>query len=121
MTAKLCANFNQTAIFEKSKKIELPESQIYPINLLRNVARNGSKTEYFLIADIEMEFSAGFERRIRAVSEKYLSGGQKNVLIFRRFEIAKGVEMPKTKMELQGISTTVTGFFRVELPGLCPV
>ena len=83
----------------------MTKSQIYPVNLLRNVARNGSKTDYFLMSDIEPEFSPDFARRVRAASEKYLSGGRKNVLVYRRFEVADGVDIPRNKSQLQG--TTV--------------
>ncbi|CAJ0953671.1 unnamed protein product, partial [Mesorhabditis belari] len=94
-----CSTFDPIILFNKY----LPPFGIYPINVMRNVARIGAATDYSLISDVEMYYSEDFEEKLRPVVHKYLKNEQKNAIIIRRFEIEEKAidQMPKNVIELK--------------------
>uniref|UniRef100_A0AC35TIJ3 Uncharacterized protein n=1 Tax=Rhabditophanes sp. KR3021 TaxID=114890 RepID=A0AC35TIJ3_9BILA len=75
--------------------------RVYPINVGRNIARIGMKTELFLSSDIENYASENYESKVRVFAKKHLLKHQeKIVLIHRRFETVQGHKFPTTKREL---------------------
>lgn len=80
----------------------------YPINVGRNVARNASTTNYFLVSDIEMVPSNGlatkFLKMIRKLmgDEKRDSGCVfvKTVFVVPLFEVVRGEQIPRNKRKL---------------------
>lgn len=81
-------------------------ASLYPINVGRNVARNASTTNYFLVSDIEMVPSHGlapkFLKMIRKLmgNEKRDSGCvfAKTVFVVPLFEVERGVKIPHDKV-----------------------
>ncbi|CAJ0572534.1 unnamed protein product, partial [Mesorhabditis spiculigera] len=61
--------------------------QIYPINLMRNVARIGARSPFHFVTDIEMVFSKSFATRAQPVVNLYLNETVKNALVIRKFEV----------------------------------
>lgn len=80
-------------------------AMLYPINVGRNVARNASTTNYFLLSDIEMVPSYGlapkFLKMIRKLmgDEKRDSGCvfAKTVFVVPLFEVERGEKIPHDK------------------------
>ncbi|KAE9548386.1 hypothetical protein FO519_008400 [Halicephalobus sp. NKZ332] len=75
--------------------------QWYPINFARNFARKQVKTKFILIADLDHTFSENFELKMRNLAIKALPEGSKRVLVYRIFEIDRGIPWPKSKKELK--------------------
>lgn len=81
---------------------------MYPINVGRNVARNASNTNYFLVSDIEMipsyRLASKFLNMIRKLmgDEKRDSGCvfAKTVFVVPLFEVAQGIMIPHDKAML---------------------
>ncbi|XP_022836267.1 uncharacterized protein LOC111363653, partial [Spodoptera litura] len=77
----------------------------YPINVGRNVARNASMTNYFLVSDIEMVPSNGLAPKFLKMLRK-LMGNQrrdsgcvflKTVFVVPLFEVERGEVIPRNK------------------------
>lgn len=75
---------------------------MYPINVARNVARNGAKTPLFISGDIEQIFSRNYEPRMRALAaELLLNQRLRTVLVHRRFEVEEEEVVPRTLAALR--------------------
>ncbi|GMS93819.1 hypothetical protein PENTCL1PPCAC_15994, partial [Pristionchus entomophagus] len=59
----------------------------YPINVVRNIARQFTTTRFLLIGDMDHLFSVDFERKMREIAARTLEVGKKRVLVYRFFEI----------------------------------
>uniref|UniRef100_A0A1I7U2N1 Glycosyltransferase n=1 Tax=Caenorhabditis tropicalis TaxID=1561998 RepID=A0A1I7U2N1_9PELO len=59
---------------------------MYPINLMRNVARKGAKSDFHLIVDADMVMSEGFAEKVKMIVNQMIDGKNKNALVVRRFE-----------------------------------
>ncbi|CEF68027.1 N-acetyllactosaminide beta-1,3-N-acetylglucosaminyltransferase [Strongyloides ratti] len=105
------SNFNCTRkdLLEKICKIP-PKSDLqkieqmneYPINVVRNIARKLSRTNFILIADFDHMFSENFEKKVLPLAEMYLGNNSKNVLVYRIFEINQNATRePKNKKILE--------------------
>ncbi|KAF1768772.1 hypothetical protein GCK72_000585 [Caenorhabditis remanei] len=46
--------------------------QLYPINLMRNIARRGAKSDIHFIADIDMIMSEGFATKVKKISNEMI-------------------------------------------------
>uniref|UniRef100_A0A1I7V439 Ras-like protein family member 12 n=1 Tax=Caenorhabditis tropicalis TaxID=1561998 RepID=A0A1I7V439_9PELO len=57
--------------------------QMYPINLMRNVARTGAKSDFHLIVDADMVMSEGFAGKVKKIANKMIDGKKKNALVVR--------------------------------------
>ncbi|CAI2355886.1 unnamed protein product [Caenorhabditis sp. 36 PRJEB53466] len=75
--------------------------QLYPSNLMRNIARHGAKSEIHFLADADMEFSEGFATRVKKIANEMVDGRNKNVLVVRRFEYENITELPENHVELK--------------------
>ncbi|CAB3409231.1 unnamed protein product [Caenorhabditis bovis] len=80
-----CATFNATIRSRERSRI-IPPFGIYPINVMRNVARIGAPSDIQMLADIEMVFSEGFALKMKKLANQYIDGKQKNLLVIRAFE-----------------------------------
>ncbi|EFO90732.1 hypothetical protein CRE_08065 [Caenorhabditis remanei] len=60
--------------------------ELYPSNLMRNIARRGAKSDIHFIADIDMIMSEGFATKVKQISNEMIDGKSKKVLVVRRFE-----------------------------------
>ncbi|EFO90585.1 hypothetical protein CRE_08183 [Caenorhabditis remanei] len=60
--------------------------QLYPINLMRNIARRGAKSDIHFIADIDMIMSEGFATKVKRISNEMIDGKSKKVLVVRVFQ-----------------------------------
>lgn len=78
---------------------------VYPINVGRNVARNASFTNYFLVSDIEMVPSDGLAPKFLTMVRKLMGGKNrddgcvfaKTVFVVPLFEVERGEEIPRDK------------------------
>lgn len=57
--------------------------QIYPINLMRNIARRGAKSDLHLIVDTDMVMSTNFAKMVKPVANRMIDGMNKQVLVVR--------------------------------------
>lgn len=74
----------------------------YPINVVRNIARKLSRTNFILIADFDHMFSENFEKKVLPMAVKYLGNNSKNALVYRIFEINQNATRePKNKKILE--------------------
>uniref|UniRef100_A0A0N4Z762 N-acetyllactosaminide beta-1,3-N-acetylglucosaminyltransferase n=1 Tax=Parastrongyloides trichosuri TaxID=131310 RepID=A0A0N4Z762_PARTI len=88
---------------ELGRKLPSPQ-KVYPINVARNIARMGKKTELFLSSDIENFSSDKYETKVSKIALKYLlEQKRKIVLVHRRFEYDIGASRPKNKKELKNL------------------
>lgn len=91
--------------FDSSSTFRRRRNMAYPINVGRNVARNASTTNYFIVSDIEMVPSDGlagkFLTMIRGLmgSKKREEGCifAKTVFVVPLFEVERGEEIPRDK------------------------
>lgn len=78
---------------------------IYPVNVGRNIARNASTTNYFLVSDIEMVPSDGLAPKFLAMVRKLMGDKKRNegcvfaktVFVVPLFEVERGEEIPRDK------------------------
>lgn len=78
---------------------------VYPINVGRNVARNASRTNYFIVSDIEMVPSDGLAPKFLAMLRKLMGDKRRNdgyvfaktVFVVPLFEVERGEEIPRDK------------------------
>ncbi|XP_034836417.1 beta-1,4-glucuronyltransferase 1-like isoform X2 [Maniola hyperantus] len=81
------------------------KSLIYPINVGRNVARNASMTNYFIVSDIEFVPSDGLATKFLTMVRKLMGDKKrdegrifaKTVFVVPLFEVEKGTEIPRDK------------------------
>ncbi|CAI5447596.1 unnamed protein product [Caenorhabditis angaria] len=98
-STRKCQDFGAVERQHERAKI-VPPFQIYPINVMRNVARKGALSEIHMMADVEMVFSEGFALNLKRVANKYINGKDKNVLVIRRFEVDMKAKIPKDHQQL---------------------
>ncbi|XP_045504634.1 beta-1,4-glucuronyltransferase 1-like [Colias croceus] len=87
---------------------------IYPINVGRNVARNASKTNYFIVSDIEMVPSDGLAPKFLRMVRKLMGDKKrdegcifaKTVFVVPLFEVERGEEIPHDKDTLVNMVTS---------------
>uniref|UniRef100_A0AC35TR61 N-acetyllactosaminide beta-1,3-N-acetylglucosaminyltransferase n=1 Tax=Rhabditophanes sp. KR3021 TaxID=114890 RepID=A0AC35TR61_9BILA len=97
---KLKADTNIIIEMKNYKDVTYFES-LYPINVARNIARIGKKTNLFLSGDVENYTSENFEAKLRKAGAELIINSTKNVvLVHRRFETADDIEIPHTKQQL---------------------
>ncbi|CAL2041278.1 unnamed protein product [Caenorhabditis brenneri] len=94
-----CNTFNAT-IRSRERSRVIPPFQIYPINVMRNVARKGALSSIHMTADVEMVFSEGFAVKMKALANKYINGKEKKLLVIRRFEVDNKAHVPVDHKEL---------------------
>uniref|UniRef100_A0A1I7TYA5 Glycosyltransferase family 92 protein n=1 Tax=Caenorhabditis tropicalis TaxID=1561998 RepID=A0A1I7TYA5_9PELO len=75
--------------------------QLYPSNLMRNVARHGAKSDIHFIMDADMIVSEGFAQKVKKIANQMIDGKSKHVLAVRRFESVNGTYLPRTHFELK--------------------
>ncbi|XP_049878259.1 uncharacterized protein LOC126375396 [Pectinophora gossypiella] len=81
---------------------------IYPINVGRNSARNASRTNYFLVSDIEMVPSSGLAVKFTKMLRKLIGARKRDkgciipntVFVVPVFEVQKGEHIPHDKETL---------------------
>lgn len=81
------------------------KSMVYPINVGRNIARNASRTNYFIVSDIEMvpsdELAPRFLRMLmKLMGKKKRNEGcivHKTVFVVPLFEVERGERIPRNK------------------------
>lgn len=77
----------------------------YPINVGRNIARNASQTNYFIVSDIELVPSEGLAPKFLTMVRKLMGDKKrdegrifsKTVFVVPLFEVERGVEIPRDK------------------------
>ncbi|CAL2051397.1 unnamed protein product [Caenorhabditis brenneri] len=74
--------------------------QLYPSNLMRNIARHGAKSDIHFIADVDMMMSEGFATKIKPIANEMIDGKNKKLLVVRRFE-SNQTSIPKNHEELR--------------------
>uniref|UniRef100_A0A8R1HVN5 Uncharacterized protein n=1 Tax=Caenorhabditis japonica TaxID=281687 RepID=A0A8R1HVN5_CAEJA len=92
-----CKNF--LANRKKIRESITSSFQLYPINVMRNIARRGAKSDIHFIADGDMVMSEGFAIKAKNIANQMIDGKSKDVLVVRRFE-TKGPNIPKDHVEL---------------------
>lgn len=97
---------------------DFDDTVVYPINVVRNVARTASLTKYVLLADVELMPSKGAswflssfpnaKSRISDLARNFLQmlrqfnkTSIREVFVLPTFEVEKGEEIPETKKQLQ--------------------
>uniref|UniRef100_A0A7I4YGZ7 I-beta-1,3-N-acetylglucosaminyltransferase n=1 Tax=Haemonchus contortus TaxID=6289 RepID=A0A7I4YGZ7_HAECO len=95
-----CLNF--TSQYRKNQLNTLVSPfGIYPINVMRNVARRGAPSHFHLISDVEMVFSSNFALHAKRLANEHIRPKSKNLIVIRRFEIESGVEVPRNHTSLK--------------------
>ncbi|VDO19395.1 unnamed protein product [Heligmosomoides polygyrus] len=59
---------------------------IYPINVMRNVARRGAPSGIHILSDIEMIFSAKFATLAKKLANEHVQKDSKKIIVFRAHE-----------------------------------
>lgn len=80
-------------------------NMIYPINVGRNVARNASMTNYFIVSDIEMVPSDSLAPKFLTMVRKLMGDKKRDegyifakaVFVVPLFEVERGEEIPRDK------------------------
>ncbi|CAD5219247.1 unnamed protein product [Bursaphelenchus xylophilus] len=73
----------------------------YPVNTIRNIARENSKTDFILIGDMEHYFSDGFEKKMAKLAGETFANDPKTVLVYRIFEVEEApIEPPLSNDDL---------------------
>lgn len=80
-------------------------TMVYPINVARNVARNASSTNYFIVSDIEMVPSDGLAPKFLTMVRKLMGDKKrdegcvfaKTIFVVPLFEVERGEEIPRDK------------------------
>ncbi|EGT44115.1 hypothetical protein CAEBREN_17234 [Caenorhabditis brenneri] len=55
--------------------------QLYPSNLMRNVARHGAKSDIHFIVDVDMVMSEDFATKIKPIANEMIDGRNKKLLV----------------------------------------
>ncbi|XP_037871336.1 uncharacterized protein LOC105841951 isoform X2 [Bombyx mori] len=87
------------------KTFRKENNMLYPINVGRNVARNASKTNYFIVSDIEMVPSDGLATKFLVMLRKLMGNKKrdegcvftKTIFVVPLFEVERGEEIPRNK------------------------
>lgn len=80
-------------------------AMVYPINVGRNVARNASKTNFFLVSDIELVPSDGLASKFLVMVRRLMGDEKrdkgcmfsKTVFVVPLFEVERGEDIPRDK------------------------
>ncbi|ULT92007.1 hypothetical protein L3Y34_009597 [Caenorhabditis briggsae] len=67
--------------------------QNFPHNLMRNIARKGSKSGLHILMDGDMIPSQNFAIKIKEIANRIIDGKHKKVLAIRRFETESGMDI----------------------------
>ncbi|KAL4703562.1 hypothetical protein ACJJTC_006121 [Scirpophaga incertulas] len=103
-------------------------NMIYPINVGRNVARNASRTNYFIVSDIEMVPSAGLAPKFLTMVRKLMGDKKrdegcifaKTVFVVPLFEVERGEEIPHDKDTLvKMVSSYRASYFHQKVCSHC--
>lgn len=95
-----CSNVeSRISTFKKDNNL------IYHVNVGRNVARNASRTNYFIVSDIEMVPSDGLAPKFLSMVRKLMGDKKrddgcvfaKTVFVVPLFEVERGEEIPRDK------------------------
>ncbi|CAB3252508.1 unnamed protein product [Arctia plantaginis] len=101
---------------------------MYPVNVGRNVARNASKTNYFLVSDIELIPSYGLAPKFLKMIRKLMGDEKrdagcvfaKTVFVVPLFEVEKDVIIPHDKALLvQMVQKNLARYFHQKLCSHC--
>ncbi|XP_053616543.1 beta-1,4-glucuronyltransferase 1-like [Plodia interpunctella] len=84
---------------------------MYPINVGRNVARNASKTNYFIVSDIEMVPSEGLATKFLSMVNDLMGRKKreegcvfsKTIFVVPLFEVVRGEPIPRDKQTLSAM------------------
>uniref|UniRef100_A0A8R1DS14 I-beta-1,3-N-acetylglucosaminyltransferase n=1 Tax=Caenorhabditis japonica TaxID=281687 RepID=A0A8R1DS14_CAEJA len=98
-SSRKCSLFNAT-IRSRERGRVIPPFQIYPINVMRNVARKGALSYIHMMADVEMIFSEGFATKMKSLANQYMNGKDRKLLVIRRFEVDNKARTPSDHKEL---------------------
>ncbi|UMM37764.1 hypothetical protein L5515_009429 [Caenorhabditis briggsae] len=74
--------------------------QNFPHNLMRNIARKGSKSGLHILMDGDMIPSQNFAIKIKEIANRIIDGKHKKVLAIRRFETESGMDIPTDNKKL---------------------
>ncbi|KAF1753163.1 hypothetical protein GCK72_019719 [Caenorhabditis remanei] len=74
--------------------------QLYPSNLMRNIARKGALSDIQFIMDGDMIPSTEFAIKIKPIANQFIDGKSKRVLVVRRFETSIGADIPRDHRKL---------------------
>ncbi|CAO4381668.1 unnamed protein product [Caenorhabditis nigoni] len=74
--------------------------QNFPHNLMRNIARKGSKSDLHFLMDGDMIPSQNFAIKIKEIANQIIDGKHKKVLAIRRFETESGMDIPTDSKKL---------------------
>ncbi|CEF63610.1 N-acetyllactosaminide beta-1,3-N-acetylglucosaminyltransferase [Strongyloides ratti] len=98
----LCSTFDKTFLFNINEQLDIEKNEIYPINIMRNVARKGSLTTIQILSDIENIFSFNFSQIIQNNLYKWSKDKyDKSVFIYMRFETKKDSMIPRNLQQLK--------------------
>lgn len=101
-----CNNFTTKYRKEFLGKLLQPFG-IYPINVMRNVARRGAPSGIHILSDIEMIFSAKFATLAKKLANEHVQKDSKKIIVFRRFEIEDDVKkIPRDHKALKKLIDT---------------
>ncbi|XP_060806400.1 beta-1,4-glucuronyltransferase 1-like [Amyelois transitella] len=86
-------------------------NMLYPINVGRNVARNASLTNYFIVSDIEMVPSEGLATKFLRMVNKLMGRKKrkegcifsKTIFVVPLFEVGRGEPIPRDKDTLSSL------------------
>ncbi|CAD7077095.1 unnamed protein product [Hermetia illucens] len=87
-----------------SEQYRVQKKILYPINVGRNIARDGALTHFILDADIDMYPSAGLNKKFLemvAADKSILQMKLPKVFALPVFEVAPQVTLPRNKTDLQ--------------------
>ncbi|CAG0912605.1 unnamed protein product [Notodromas monacha] len=99
MLGKVGENRSEAAVKEMESKV--PPPLLYPINVIRNVARQAAVTQYVLASDVELYPSANFAKDFAAMIRNNPDGfGEKVAFPMPIFEVQADMEVPEDKGQL---------------------
>ncbi|KAF1754116.1 hypothetical protein GCK72_020674 [Caenorhabditis remanei] len=81
------------------RQIDAP-FQLYPFNIMRNLARKGAQSDLHLLMDADMITSDGFATKVKKISNEMIDGKNKKALVIRRFE-TNGKVIPRDNEKLK--------------------
>ncbi|KAF1754117.1 hypothetical protein GCK72_020675 [Caenorhabditis remanei] len=81
------------------REIDAP-FQLYPFNIMRNLARKGAQSDLHLLMDADMITSDGFATKVKKISNEMITGKKMNALVIRRFETNKKL-IPRDNIQLE--------------------
>ncbi|UMM43447.1 hypothetical protein L5515_018936 [Caenorhabditis briggsae] len=94
-----CEEFLKNRMYKKKIDEGMGSFQLYPSNLMRNIARYGAKSDIHFIADVDMIMSENFATKIKPIANEMIDGKNKKLLVVRRFE-TNTTTIPKNHKEL---------------------